>query len=119
MENVSIIFGLGIVKSDVASVQMGHPIQCTYQYFICLSLCWITVVLISNFFNLVIVSSDGYAPFLSMTARETFLDVGDSIVAAPGPGQYDPGVVSERVKGGHTLANRVCAESSQIEIGTP
>lgn len=49
---------------------------------------------------------DGYAPFLSMTTRETFLDVGDSIMAAPGPGQYDPAVVGERVKGGSTLANR-------------
>ncbi|XP_068711122.1 sperm-tail PG-rich repeat-containing protein 2-like [Montipora foliosa] len=50
--------------------------------------------------------TDGYAPFLSMTARETFLDVGDSIMAAPGPGQYDPAIVAERVKGGSTLANR-------------
>lgn len=52
---------------------------------------------------------DGYAPFLSMTTRETFLDVGDSVMAAPGPGQYDPGIIGERVKGGHTLANRVSA----------
>ena len=50
---------------------------------------------------------DGYAPFLSMTTRETFLDVGDSIMAAPGPGQYDPGIAGERVRGGSTLANRV------------
>ena len=42
-----------------------------------------------------------------MTARETFLDVGDSIMAAPGPGQYDPAIVAERVKGGSSLANRV------------
>ena len=42
-----------------------------------------------------------------MTTRETFLDVGDSVMAAPGPGQYDPGIIGERVKGGHTLANRV------------
>lgn len=42
-----------------------------------------------------------------MTTRETFLDVGDSVMAAPGPGQYDPGIISERVKGGSTLANRV------------
>ena len=53
---------------------------------------------------------DGYAPFLSMTSRETFLDVGDSVMAAPGPGQYDPGITGERVKGGHTLANRVSRE---------
>ena len=42
-----------------------------------------------------------------MTGRETFLDVSDSVMAAPGPGQYDPSVTGERVKGGHTLANRV------------
>ena len=42
-----------------------------------------------------------------MTTRETFLDVGDSIMAAPGPGQYDPGIAGERVRGGSTLANRV------------
>ena len=42
-----------------------------------------------------------------MTGRETFLDVSDSVMAAPGPGQYDPLVTGERVKGGHTLANRV------------
>lgn len=53
------------------------------------------------------VQLDGYAPFLSMTTRETFLDVGDSVMAAPGPGQYDPGIISERVKGGSTLANKV------------
>lgn len=56
---------------------------------------------------IIFVHLDGYAPFLSMTTRETFLDVGDSVMAAPGPGQYDPGVISERVKGGSTLANRV------------
>jgi len=41
-----------------------------------------------------------------MTTRETFLDVNDSTVAAPGPGQYDPLVIKDRVKGGTTLANR-------------
>jgi hypothetical protein len=34
--------------------------------------------------------TDGYAPFLSMTSRETFLNVSDHVVAAPGPGHYDP-----------------------------
>lgn len=34
--------------------------------------------------------TDGYAPFLSMTSRETFLNVSDQVVAAPGPGHYDP-----------------------------
>ena len=34
--------------------------------------------------------SDGYAPFQSMSGRETLFHVGDSVVAAPGPGAYDP-----------------------------
>ena len=49
-----------------------------------------------------------------MTARETFLDVGDNVMAAPGPGQYDPGIMGERVRGGHTLANRVSTVFSSI-----
>ncbi|EDO38402.1 predicted protein [Nematostella vectensis] len=49
---------------------------------------------------------DGYAPFSSMTGRETFLDIQDSVVAAPGPGQYDPQLVQHHISGGHTLANR-------------
>ncbi|KAK3699095.1 hypothetical protein QZH41_008892, partial [Actinostola sp. cb2023] len=49
---------------------------------------------------------DAYAPFLSMTGRETFLDVNDSVMAAPGPGAYDPGEAQFRVVGGHTLANK-------------
>lgn len=48
---------------------------------------------------------DGYAPFLSMAGRETFLNVSDQVVAAPGPGHYDLGP-SDGVKGGSTLANR-------------
>ena len=48
---------------------------------------------------------DGYAPFLSMTTRESFLTVPDNVVAAPGPGQYDLNSWS-KVKGGSTLANK-------------
>jgi hypothetical protein len=33
---------------------------------------------------------DGYAPFSSMTSRESFLNPNDTVIAAPGPGQYDP-----------------------------
>ncbi|XP_033103681.1 sperm-tail PG-rich repeat-containing protein 2-like [Anneissia japonica] len=50
--------------------------------------------------------ADGYAPFSSMTRRETFLTVQDSVIAAPGPGQYDPLVCQDRIVGGRTLANR-------------
>ncbi|KAJ8318878.1 hypothetical protein KUTeg_003969 [Tegillarca granosa] len=49
---------------------------------------------------------NGYAPFLSMTGRETFLAVNDQTIAAPGPGHYDPHLSQDYVKGGKTLANR-------------
>lgn len=50
----------------------------------------------------------GYAPFGSMTSRETFVDVNDQIIAAPGPGQYDPLLKNlDRVKGGQSLSNTV------------
>jgi len=42
--------------------------------------------------------SDGYAPFLSMTSRETFLNITDQVVAAPGPGHYDPAFAQDNVK---------------------
>ena len=48
---------------------------------------------------------DGYAPFLSMTIRETFLTVPDQVIAAPGPGQYDI-ASSAKVKGGSTVGNK-------------
>lgn len=34
--------------------------------------------------------SDGYAPFSSMTGRESCIYPTDNVIAAPGPGQYDP-----------------------------
>ncbi|XP_012937839.1 sperm-tail PG-rich repeat-containing protein 2 [Aplysia californica] len=49
---------------------------------------------------------DGYAPFLSMSSRETFLNVSDQVVAAPGPGHYDVNLLQDGVKGGASLANR-------------
>jgi hypothetical protein len=50
----------------------------------------------------------GYAPFGSMTSRETFVDVNDQTIAAPGPGQYDPLVKNlDRIKGGQSLSNTV------------
>ena len=44
--------------------------------------------------------TDGYAPFLSMTSRETFLNISDQVVAAPGPGHYDPRFAQDNVKVG-------------------
>ena len=48
---------------------------------------------------------DGYAPFLSMTIRDSFLNVPDHVIAAPGPGHYDVNS-SSKVKGGSTVGNR-------------
>ncbi|KAL3877518.1 hypothetical protein ACJMK2_035215 [Sinanodonta woodiana] len=50
--------------------------------------------------------ADGYAPFLSMTSRETFLNINDQVIAAPGPGHYDPGFAQQHVLGGKVLANK-------------
>ena len=56
------------------------------------------------------VSLVGYAPFGSMTTRETFVDVSDQTITAPGPGQYDPLLKNlDRVKGGQSLTNTVKA----------
>jgi len=41
--------------------------------------------------------TDGYAPFMSLAERETML-VFDSILAAPGPGEYDPKLPQDTVK---------------------
>ncbi|XP_038060256.1 sperm-tail PG-rich repeat-containing protein 2-like [Patiria miniata] len=51
------------------------------------------------------IKADGYAPFSSMTTRETFLVVHDSVIAAPGPGHYDH-INDMRITGGQSLANR-------------
>jgi len=48
----------------------------------------------------------GYAPFLSMSLRESFLTIKDEFkIAAPGPGTYDPRVY-DHTKGASTLANK-------------
>ncbi|CAD5124583.1 DgyrCDS12856 [Dimorphilus gyrociliatus] len=49
---------------------------------------------------------DGYAPFLSMTSRETFPSQIETTAALPGPGQYDPGTIQLTVKGGSSLSNK-------------
>ncbi|XP_071505426.1 sperm-tail PG-rich repeat-containing protein 2-like [Diadema antillarum] len=67
------------------------------------------------------VKSDGYAPFSSMTPRETFLTVQDAVIAAPGPGHYDPNESQLRINGGHTLANTAkrFEEDTSTSILTP
>ncbi|RDD37214.1 Sperm-tail PG-rich repeat-containing protein 2 [Trichoplax sp. H2] len=47
---------------------------------------------------------DSYAPFSSMTTRQSALDVGENVIATPGPGQYEfSRFGSERVKGAASL----------------
>ena len=41
--------------------------------------------------------SDGYAPFMSLSDRDTML-VNDSILAVPSPGTYDPKIPQDIVK---------------------
>ncbi|CAL1526354.1 unnamed protein product [Lymnaea stagnalis] len=50
--------------------------------------------------------ADGYAPFLSMSSRETFLKVTDQVVSAPGPGHYDVHLLGDGAKGGSSLSNK-------------
>ena len=49
--------------------------------------------------------SDGYAPFLSMSLRDSFLTIKESVAAAPGPGAYNPRLI-DFVQGGSSLANQ-------------
>ena len=42
-------------------------------------------------------NTDGYAPFNSLADRDTML-VSESVLVAPGPGQYDPKLPQETVK---------------------
>ena len=51
------------------------------------------------------VFSDGYAPFLSMSLRNSFLTVKEDTTIAPGPGSYNPRLY-ETVSGGSALANQ-------------
>lgn len=50
---------------------------------------------LETFLNVI---ADGYAPFLSMSSRETFLNVSDQVVAAPGPGHYDVNLLIDGVR---------------------
>lgn len=50
---------------------------------------------------------ESYAPFQSMSVRESFLTINDGVAAAPGPGHYSPLKNSSAVKGGCSLGNKV------------
>lgn len=41
-----------------------------------------------------------------MTSRDTHINLHDTSIAAPGPGQYDNHMVRDHVKGGSTMANK-------------
>ena len=57
--------------------------------------------------------TESYAPFLSMSVRESFLTVNESLAAAPGPGHYAPGFAFQKTKGGGSLDSRVCISLCQ------
>jgi len=58
----------------------------------------------------------GYAPFLSMAVRESFLTVGESLAAAPGPGHYSPDATFKKTKGGGILHNKVHVWKIQVSL---
>lgn len=70
----------------------------------------------------IILFVDGYAPFLSMTGRETFLAVNDQTIAAPGPGHYDPHVSQDYVKVSikltHVHAITLLTSLCKLEMGS-
>ena len=42
-----------------------------------------------------------------MTSRETFLNISDQVVAAPGPGHYDPRFAQDVVKVSYMYARQI------------
>ncbi|XP_036382748.1 sperm-tail PG-rich repeat-containing protein 2 [Megalops cyprinoides] len=50
--------------------------------------------------------SDCYAPFMSLSSRETLFHVSATDIDSPGPGQYDTGVTKSHIVGGRSLQNR-------------
>lgn len=51
--------------------------------------------------------AENYAPFQSMSDRESFLTINEGVAAAPGPGHYTPLIGSGGVKGGSSLSYKV------------
>nr|XP_015195799.1 PREDICTED: sperm-tail PG-rich repeat-containing protein 2 isoform X2 [Lepisosteus oculatus] len=50
--------------------------------------------------------ADCYAPFLSLSSRETLFNPSNADVAAPGPGQYDVSPLKKHILGGRSIQNR-------------
>ncbi|MGH0144677.1 UNVERIFIED_CONTAM: hypothetical protein FKN15_043477 [Acipenser sinensis] len=56
--------------------------------------------------QVLIQKADGYAPFMSMSNRESIFHVPNAVVAAPGPGQYDAKPAKEHILGGKSIQNK-------------
>ncbi|KAG9354974.1 hypothetical protein JZ751_001687, partial [Albula glossodonta] len=50
--------------------------------------------------------ADCYAPFMSLSSRETIFHMSVSDMYSPGPGQYDTTPVKSHIQGGQSLQNR-------------
>ncbi|KAJ8401597.1 hypothetical protein AAFF_G00379140 [Aldrovandia affinis] len=50
--------------------------------------------------------SDSYAPFMSLSSRETIFHMSVSDMNSPGPGQYDTTLLKSHILGGKSLQNR-------------
>lgn len=50
---------------------------------------------------------ENYAPFQSMSVRDSFLTVSEGVAEAPGPGYYSPLINLSNTKGGSSLNNKV------------
>ncbi|XP_029115554.1 sperm-tail PG-rich repeat-containing protein 2 [Scleropages formosus] len=51
--------------------------------------------------------SESYAPFLSLTRRETIFQRSGNKEQSPGPGQYNPSLPQNHIPGGRSLQNRL------------
>ena len=63
--------------------------------------------------------SVGYAPFLSLSKRESFLTVKEQAAVIPGPGQYMTHATSDHIKGCSTLKNKVKENDRSAHNTTP
>lgn len=51
-----------------------------------------------------------------MDVRESFLTIGESVAAAPGPGQYSAVIKKQKVKGGTSVNDKVCMDWLNTEF---
>ena len=88
-----------IFKYSVLTIDFNHNLcQSKPGFTSCLcNMCYI-IMSFGYIVSIKFVFADGYAPFLSMSSRSSFLNPGDNVIAAPGPGQYDPAFPQDNVK---------------------